>query len=38
MARIVDSSLFPEALTFDDVLLTPGHSEICPRRPMSAPA
>jgi len=30
MARIVDSSLFPEALTFDDVLLTPGHSEIMP--------
>ena len=24
MTRIVDSSLFPEALTFDDVLLTPG--------------
>ena len=30
MARIVDTSLFPEALTFDDVLLTPGHSEILP--------
>ncbi|MDQ0468430.1 IMP dehydrogenase [Labrys wisconsinensis] len=30
MPRIVDSSLFPEALTFDDVLLTPGHSEILP--------
>src|SRR5690349_11841245 len=30
MARFVDTSLFPEALTFDDVLLTPGHSEILP--------
>src|SRR5580700_8743847 len=30
MTRIVDSSLFPEALTFDDVLLTPGHSEVMP--------
>ncbi|MDZ5448505.1 IMP dehydrogenase [Labrys portucalensis] len=30
MTRIVDSSLFPEALTFDDVLLTPGHSEVLP--------
>jgi IMP dehydrogenase len=30
MARFVDPSAFPEALTFDDVLLTPGHSEILP--------
>ncbi|MGJ4855915.1 IMP dehydrogenase [Labrys sp. La1] len=30
MTRIVDLSLFPEALTFDDVLLTPGHSEVLP--------
>ena len=30
MARIVESASFPEALTFDDVLLTPGHSEVLP--------
>jgi IMP dehydrogenase len=30
MARFVDPSAFPEALTFADVLLTPGHSEILP--------
>jgi IMP dehydrogenase len=30
MARIVDTHSFPEALAFDDVLLTPGHSAILP--------
>jgi IMP dehydrogenase len=30
MARIVDSSTGAQALTFDDVLLQPGHSEVMP--------
>lgn len=30
MARIIDSATGHEALTFDDVLLQPGHSEIMP--------
>jgi IMP dehydrogenase len=30
MARIVSSADIPEALTFDDVLMRPGHSEVLP--------
>jgi IMP dehydrogenase len=30
MSRMLDPSSFPEAFTFDDVLLKPGHSEILP--------
>jgi IMP dehydrogenase len=30
MARIVSSQDIPEALTFDDVLMRPGHSEVLP--------
>jgi IMP dehydrogenase len=30
MARITQTSAIPEALTFDDVLMRPGHSEVLP--------
>ena len=36
MAKIIDSSTGAMALTFDDVLLQPGHSEVMPGQTMIA--